>query len=122
MSDAFDNVVGGKLKLKGGGIGKKKKKSKDRDDGLAHQAAAAVASSSSSAASSSNAASAALPSTVSSGHTAAEPREPPWIHRRSRTRELPLRTPRPRHGSAAAAAAGCSSLLSETHQPPAVTS
>ena len=71
MSDAFDNVVGGKLKLKGSGIGKKKKKSKDRDDGLAHQAAAAVASSSS-AASSSNAASAALPSTVSSGHTAAE--------------------------------------------------
>ena len=36
MSDAFDNVVGGKLKLKGG-IGKKKKKSKDRDDGLAHR-------------------------------------------------------------------------------------
>ena len=66
MSDAYDNLVGGSLKLKG--IGKKKKK-KDKEDPAAQAAAAAVTA----------AASAAGPSSASgtvsgfgSGHTASE--------------------------------------------------
>ena len=74
MSDAFSNVVRGKLNLKGGGggIGKKKKK-KDAGDGVAaaaaHAVAAAAAASSSSASAS---AAAAATSSSLSGHTAAE--------------------------------------------------
>ena len=66
MSDAYDNLVGGSLRLKG--IGKKKKK-KDKEDPAAQAAAAAVTA----------AASAAGPSSASgtvsgfgSGHTASE--------------------------------------------------
>ena len=74
MSDAFSNVVRGKLNLKGGGggIGKKKKR-KDAGDGVAaaaaHAVAAAAAASSSSASAS---AAAAATSSSLSGHTAAE--------------------------------------------------
>ena len=74
MSDAFSNVVRGKLNLKGGGggIGKKKKK-KDAGDGVAAAAApaAAAAAASSSSTTSASAAAAATSSSLS-GHTAAE--------------------------------------------------
>ena len=64
MSEAYDNVVGGGLKLKGGGIGKKKKK-KSLDQ-LSDPAAAAEAASSA-AAEGSSSSSAAPPMIMTTG-------------------------------------------------------
>ena len=44
MSDAYANVLGGGLKLKGGGI-KKKKKSRPKDDGALVEASSSAATS-----------------------------------------------------------------------------
>lgn len=76
MSDAYANVLGGGLKLKGGGI-KKKKKSRPKDDG-------ALVEASSSAATSAAPPDGASRSTTSSGanFTATEQRRMETMHKR----------------------------------------
>ena len=72
MSDAYGNVVGGGLKLKGS-IGKKKRKHKDETAEQAAAAVAAAAASKDAAAASAASASAASSSTsTQAGHTGAE--------------------------------------------------
>ena len=72
MSDAYDNVVGGGLKLKG--IGKKKKKDKEAAAASAAKIAAAEAEKDAAAAEVAETAAASSSSSVYAGHTGAEMR------------------------------------------------
>lgn len=72
MSDAYDNVVGGKLKLKG--FGKKKKKGDDAAKQAAAAVAAAEAAANDAAAEAAQASAEVSSSSTYAGHTGAEMR------------------------------------------------